>query len=78
MNRVFEHFHLNLVAKDQPDLLVPLRTREEWIRLIFGDAFSFVHRNKTLHWVPHGDQSDMILGTIERRKVRTHGCTRPR
>lgn len=71
MNRIFEHFHLNLVMKDQPDLLVPVRTREEWIRSIFLSRFSFRHRNKTLHWVPHGDQSDLILGTIERQKVRT-------
>ena len=71
MNRIFEHFHLNLVMKDQPDLLGKALSREKWMRFIFSEGFSFHHRNKTLHWVPHGDQTEMILGTIERRKVRT-------
>lgn len=71
MNRIFEHFHLNLIMKDQQDLLVKPLSREEWIRSIFSEAFSFAHTNKTFHWVPHGDQSDMILGTVERKKLRT-------
>lgn len=71
MNRIFEHFHLNLVMKDQQDLLAKPLTREEWIRSIFSETFSFPHQNKTFHWVPHGDQSDMILGTVERKKFRT-------
>lgn len=71
MNRVFEHFHLNLVLKVQPDLLGKDLTREEWIRSIFAETFPFLHRNKTLHWVPRGDQTEMVLGIIERQKFRT-------
>lgn len=72
MNRIFEHFHLNLVEKSQGGLFDDLRpTREEWIRNSFAARFEFRHQNKTFHWVPHGDQTGIILGTVERQKVRT-------
>lgn len=70
MNKIFEHFHLNLVEKEQPDLLGQRLPREQWIRSIFAERFEFRHQNKTFHWVPHGDQSDIILGTVERQRPR--------
>ncbi|MEN2787950.1 hypothetical protein ACFOKI_16355 [Sphingomonas qilianensis] len=71
MNKVFEHFHLNLVQKPQQDLLSKPQNRETSIRFIFSERFQFQHLNKAFHWVPHGDQSGMILGTVEREKART-------
>jgi hypothetical protein len=58
-------------VKDQQDLLAKQLSREEWIRHIFVERFEFTHQNKAFHWVPHGDQTELMLGTIERRKVRT-------
>ncbi len=71
MERVFEHFHLNLVENAQRDLLIEDLSREAWLRLRFLERLEFTHHAKPFFWVPHADQSaSMILGTVERKKPR--------
>lgn len=70
MAKTFEHYHLSLIERTQPDLYVAKLSREEWLRDAFKDAFEFVHHGKRLHWVPHAEGDPNILGTVEKQKTR--------
>jgi hypothetical protein len=70
MARTFEHYHLSMVERDQPDLYVATTTREQWLRRIFGEPFTFTHMGKEFHWVPRTEGAPNILGIVERQKPR--------
>lgn len=70
MERVFEHFHLNMVESKQGDLLLSPLSRERWLRQLFTKRFEFQHLGKTIHWVPHASETTFLLGTVERIKPR--------
>lgn len=71
MAKTFEHYHLNLIERDQADLLVPPVTRDEFICSAFAEGFTFSHMGKSVHWVPSIEAAPFIVGTVTRQKVRT-------
>lgn len=71
MSKVFEQFHLSLIERDQPDLLVTPKSREIWLNDRFADSFTFWHQGKDFYWVPKGWSTDFITGIIERKRSKT-------
>lgn len=71
MDKTFEHYHLSLVERAQPDLLVPAMGREAWIRDAFAQKFEFQHYGSTFWWVPSASSDGYITGIAEREKART-------
>lgn len=71
MAKVFEHYHISLVERDQPDLLEPRRSREDWIRHVLALKFDFAHFGNRFWWVPHAGSGEYVTGIIERQKART-------
>jgi hypothetical protein len=68
MERIFEHFHLNLVESEQADWLIHPLTREEWLRGVFAEKLEFLHHAKPFFWVPHTGEAEFVIGTIVRKK----------
>lgn len=66
MSRTFDLFHLSLIGREQRDLFVPERTREQWIRVSLSEPFSFVHRRREFHWVPKSWIEGDVIGIVER------------
>ena len=68
MAKEFEQFHLSLIERAQVHLYEPQRSREEWLRHIFGAQFEFAHMGNTFYWVPQTLSEEFIVGVIERQK----------
>ena len=64
----FELHHLSLAQRTQPRLFDVSVDKAHWIRVAFGEQFSFGHRGSTFHWVPFsvGNGDEPIVGVIER------------
>lgn len=71
MAKSFDQFHFSLIEREQPDLLEPSRTREDWLRVRFGTRFMFNHHGNQFWWVPQDISSRFIVGVIEREKFQT-------
>lgn len=71
MAKTFEHYHLSLIERAQPDLLAAPVARDTYIRTAFSEPFSFRHMGKEVHWVPTVDADPFIVGTVTRQKIRT-------
>lgn len=69
MVKVFEQFHFSLIEREQPDLLEPQLSREDWLRQRFGERFQFTHHGKQFWWVSQPISDQFIVGVIEREKV---------
>ena len=68
MSKVFEQFHFSLIERDEPDLLEPTLSREEWLRDKLGKPFQFRHMGKEFHWVPQELSDEFLVGVVERQK----------
>lgn len=71
MAKTFEHYHLSLIERDQPDLLAAPMGRDAYIRAVFSEPFTFRHMGKEVHWVPTVGVDPFTVGTVTRQKIRT-------
>ncbi len=71
MTKRFEHFHLSMIERDQPDLLVVPMTRELWLRQRLNQRLIFRHMGKLLHWVPKDWSDELITAIVERKRAKT-------
>lgn len=71
MAKVFEHFHLSMIERDQPDLLVKQVAREQWLRTKLADQIQFRHQGKTFHWVPKNWSDEFVTAVVERKRAKT-------
>jgi hypothetical protein len=76
-DRIFTIFHLNLVAKPEPEFDTFRGTRDQWLRHVLAETFAFPHfGGATVHWVPRDeDTGECIFGLLQ--KTRKHGRHRP-
>ena len=71
MAKIFEHFHLSLIEREQPDLLVRSMIREEWLRSHLSERFQFRHMGKTFYWIPKSWSEEFITAVVERKRSKT-------
>jgi hypothetical protein len=67
--RVFDQFHFSLIERDQPDLLEPKLSREDWLRSKFNERFEFRHHGNEFHWVPQAYSTEFLVGVVERERT---------
>lgn len=70
MAKLFEQFHLSMIERDQPDLLVSPLERESWLRLKFGQRIEFRHMGKDLYWIPQNWSDEFITAIVERKRAK--------
>lgn len=68
MAKLFEQFHLSMIERDQPDLLVAPMTREAWLRAQLSERIEFHHMGKALFWVPQDWSGEFITAIVERQR----------
>lgn len=75
--RKFTLFHFSLIPISQLSMMMRANdTREEWLRFALSEPFEFEHiGGVTLHWVPHGEAEECIVGVVQRTKL--HELHRP-
>ncbi len=71
MSKLFEHFHLSMIEREQPDLLVAAMAREQWLRSRLGDRLEFRHMGKTLYWIPKNWSEELITAIIEKKRSKS-------
>lgn len=73
MRERFELFRLSLLQRSQLDAFEVRRTREEYLRAVFADRWSFEFYGNEFHYVPDEEQprSDVILARIGRELITT-------
>lgn len=71
MSKLFEQFHLSMIERDQPDLLVPSMTRELWLRSRLRQRIEFRHMGKDMFWIPKDWSDEFITAIVERKRAKT-------
>lgn len=71
MAKIFEHFHLSLIERDQPDLLVSPMMREDWLRHQLAGQFQFRHMGNIFYWIPKFWSDEFITAVVERKRSKT-------
>ena len=71
MVRVFEHFHLSLIEREQQGLFVAPMIREDWLRALLSNPFQFRHMGNTFYWIPMDWSDSLITAVIERMRTKS-------
>ena len=66
----FELYRFSLIERRQQDLYdqTQAMTREQCLRFVFDQRFSFIHRSNEFHYVPN-ESSEVIIGKVGREKL---------
>lgn len=67
----FEQFRLSLLARPQRDLLEGTDpSREDYLRKVFAERYSFMHYANEFHYVPHqASTPEVVVGRVGRAVV---------